>query len=133
MALAATEADDPAVTHGYRSVWRWHFYAALWTAPLLIVLILPGAIYLFDREFDGWWNRDIQTVAAGTTPLPLAKQEAIAKGAYPGGEINRVRLPCEPDEASVWNIRTAQGTVRDVYVDPYRGRVTGTAEPSVRR
>ena len=38
----------------YRTIWRWHFYAALWTAPLLIVLTLTGVIYLFDRELDGW-------------------------------------------------------------------------------
>ncbi len=131
MASATTETDETAVTHGYRSVWRWHFYAALWTAPLLIVLTLTGAIYLFDREFDGWWNRDIQTVAAGATSLPLAKQEAVVRNAFPGGEISRVRLPREVDEASVWNVRTAQGEVRDVYLDPYRGRITGTADPSV--
>jgi uncharacterized iron-regulated membrane protein len=130
MASAATEADDGAVTHGYRSVWRWHFYAALWTAPLLIVLTLTGAIYLFDREFDGWWNRDIQTVAAGATSLPLATQEAIVRSAFPGGEISRVRLPRASDEASVWNLRTAQGSVRDVYVDPYRGKVTGSTDPA---
>ncbi|MBK9999873.1 MAG: PepSY domain-containing protein [Sphingomonadales bacterium] len=130
MASAATEADDGSVIHGYRSVWRWHFYAALWTAPLLIVLTLTGAIYLFDREFDGWWNREIQTVAARATLLPLARQEAIVRGAFPGGEISRVRLPSAPDEASVWNIRTAQGEARDVYVDPYRGQVTGTADPA---
>jgi uncharacterized iron-regulated membrane protein len=130
MASAATEADDAAVTHGYRSVWRWHFYAALWTAPLLIVLTLTGAIYLFDREFDGWWNRDIQTVAAGAVSLPLARQKAVVRNAFPGGEISRVRLPHGEGEAAVWNVRTAQGAIRDVYVDPYRAQITGTADPS---
>ena len=131
MASAATEVDTAAATHGYRSVWRWHFYAALWTAPFLIILTLTGAIYLFDREFDGWWNRDIQTVASGAVSLPLARQEAVVRTAFPGGEIGRVRLPHGPGEASVWNVRTAQGTVRDVYVDPYRGQVTGMADPSL--
>jgi len=131
MASAATEVDDAAVTHGYRSVWRWHFYAALWTAPLLIVLTFTGAIYLFDREFDGWWNRDIQTVAAGPASLPLSRQEAVVRNALPGAEITRVRLPHGPGEAAVWNVRTAQGGIQDVYVDPYRGQVTGTADPSM--
>lgn len=130
MASAAIEVDDAAVTHGYRSVWRWHFYAALWTAPLLIVLTLTGAIYLFDREFDGWWNRDIQTVATGAVSLPLAKQEAVVRNAFPEAEISRVRLPYGAGEAAVWNVRTARGEIRDVYVDPYRGQVTGTVDPS---
>lgn len=131
MASAAIEADGDAVTHGYRAVWRWHFYAALWTAPLLIVLTLTGAIYLFDREFDGWWNRDIQTVPAGTVALPLTRQEAVVKDAFPGGVINRVDLPRRADEAPVWNVRTANGTSRDIYLDPYRGRVTGTTDPAM--
>lgn len=130
MASALIDMDEGATSHGYRAVWRWHFYAALWTAPVLIVLTLTGAIYLFDREIDGWWNRDIQSVSAEATPLPLAQQEARVKGAFPGGEISQVRLPHTPDEASIWNIRTAQGDVRDVYLNPYSGRVTGTTDPS---
>jgi len=94
MASAATEVDDAAVTHGYRSVWRWHFYAALWTAPLLIILTLTGAIYLFDREFDGWWNRDIQTVAAGAVSLPLGRQEAVVRDAFRSRPSMRCNLGC---------------------------------------
>ncbi|WP_374411226.1 PepSY-associated TM helix domain-containing protein [Novosphingobium colocasiae] len=130
MTSAATEADEGTVAHGYRSVWRWHFYAALWTAPLLVILTLTGAIYLFDREFDGWWNRDIQTVAAGPASLSLARQEVVVRAAFPGGEISRVRLPHSAGEAAVWNVTTAQGAIRDVYVDPYRGQITGTADPA---
>ncbi|MEQ1542814.1 MAG: PepSY domain-containing protein [Novosphingobium sp.] len=129
MTPAATEAADAPVTHGYRAVWRWHFYAALWTAPLLLVLTLTGAIYLFDREIDGWWNGGIQTVAAGPTALPLARQEAAIEAAFPGAEVVRVRLPRDPAQAAVWNIRNAEGTPVDVFLDPYRARVTGTADP----
>ena len=70
-------------TGAYRSVWRWHFYAGLFSAPLLIVLTLTGAIYLFDREIDGWWNRDMQAVAVGGAALPLAAQEAAVLRAAP--------------------------------------------------
>ncbi len=52
-----------------RAVWRWHFWAGLFVAPLLIVLTLSGALYLFDREIDGWWNRAAQTVPAGMLAL----------------------------------------------------------------
>jgi uncharacterized iron-regulated membrane protein len=41
-----------------------------------------------------------------------------------------VRLPHAAGEAAVWNVTTAQGDIRDVYVDPYRGTVTGSANPS---
>lgn len=130
MNLAASEAPEAPVTHGYRAVWRWHFYAALWTAPLLLVLTLSGALYLFDREIDGWWNRDVQTVAAGSAALPLARQEAAIKAAFPGAAMARVRLPREPGQAAVWNIRNAEGAAVDVYLDPASGRITGTRDPA---
>ena len=117
---------------GYRAVWRWHFYAALWTAPLLIVLTLSGAIYLFDREIDAWWNRDIQTVAPapGLAPLPLAQQEALVRTAHSGAAVLRVRLPFEPNEAAIWTVRSTDGIARDVYLDPSRGRITGERDPA---
>lgn len=131
MASAATEAQESAPHHGYRAVWRWHFLAALWTAPFLILLTLSGAVYLFDLEFESWWNRESQTVAAGTIALPLARQEALIKSAYPGGEIRRVRLPRGPQEASIWTIQTRAGRTADVFLDPYRGTITGAQDPSV--
>jgi hypothetical protein len=131
MATAATDAQDGAPRHGYRAVWRWHFLAALWTAPFLIILTLSGAIYLFDLEFDGWWNRESQTVAAGAAVLPLARQEALISAAYPGGEMRRVRLPRSPQEASIWTVQTRAGKIEDVYLDPYRGEITGTADPAL--
>ncbi len=122
---------EGAVRHGYRAVWRWHFFAALWTAPFLILLTLSGAIYLFDLEFESWWNRERQTVVAGAAALPLARQEALVKAAYPGSAINRVRLPRNPQEASIWTLSTGAGRAEDVYLDPYRGTITGTADPAM--
>lgn len=92
------------------------------------MLTLTGAIYLFDREIDGWWNRDIQWVAAGQSTLPLAEQEAIVAHRFPDAQFRRVTLPRQPGEAAVWTVSGDGGPV-DVYLDPYRGRITGTADP----
>jgi len=129
MASAGINGEEKSLAHGYRPVWRWHFFAGLWIAPFLIILTLSGAIYLFDREIDGWWNRDIQTVVALRQPLPLKEQEMAVLAAFPGASPVRVRLPRSGNEASVWNITTANGLTRDVYLDPYRGRVNGTKDP----
>lgn len=134
MAGADTIEAGKPTPRGYRAVWRWHFFAALWTAPFLIVLTLTGAIYLFDREIDGWWNRDIHTIEPGPSKLPLAIQEAAVRAAYPGATVNRVVLPRHGQEAAVWNITPEaepglKSAPVDVYLDPYRGTVTGTADP----
>lgn len=126
--------DGGPITHGYRAVWRWHFLAALWTAPVLIILALTGAIYLFDREFEGWWNRDVLSLAvpagrSGAESLPLVQQETIIAAHYPGSSIRRVVLPRTADEATVWAI-SDKGAAINVYIDPYRGTVTGTTDPA---
>jgi len=126
-------AEETVRPHGYRVVWRWHFYAALWTAPLLIVLTLSGAIYLFDREIDWWWNHSIQTLAPapGLAPLPLARQEALVRTALPGAAVLRVRLPFAAEEATIWTVRKEDGPALDVFLDARRGRITGTADSSL--
>lgn len=123
----ATTTRQPTT---YRAVWRWHFYAGLLCAPVLLLLSLTGAIYLFDREIDGWWNRDLQRVAVGAVALPLATQEAALVAAYPGASIGRVRLPDAPDEGARWFLRDAEGRGRLVFVDPYSARVLGDVDPA---
>ncbi|MGH8905718.1 MAG: hypothetical protein ACRD0K_04205 [Egibacteraceae bacterium] len=31
----------------YRAVWRWHFYAAAFVIPVLVMLAVTGMIHLF--------------------------------------------------------------------------------------
>lgn len=127
-AIVRPSAD--AKPHGYRAVWRWHFVAGLIIAPFLIVLTVTGAIYLFDREIEGWWNRDIRMVAVDGAPLSLAEQEARVAARFPGAAVTRVSLPRGPGEASVWNIAAREGP-RNVYLDPYAGVVTGVVDPDL--
>lgn len=129
MTSATMTGDKARPVSGYRAVWRWHFIAALWIAPVLLILTISGAIYIFDRQIDGWWNRDKLAVAAAGARLPLARQEAIVTNAFPDAKLRRVRLPRGPGEASVWNVERGNGAALDIYLDPYRGRVTGTADP----
>lgn len=129
MVSAALSKDEVKHPASYRIIWRWHFYAGLFIAPVLLILAVTGAFYLFDREFESWWHRDIQTVVAETTPLSLTRQEASVHNAYPDGIISRVRLPRVRDEASKWLVSLPNGKNREVYVDPYRARVTGSLDP----
>lgn len=40
----------------YRTVWRWHFYAGLLVLPLVILLSLSGALFLFKPQVERWKN-----------------------------------------------------------------------------
>jgi len=130
--FAAASADavpDRSATH--RAVWRWHFYAGLFVAPVLLLLAVTGSLYLFDREIQAWWDRDMARVAVAE-PLPLGVQEAAVRAAYPGAEPTVVALPWRPDLASEWTVRLPGGGERTVFVDPYRARVTGSVDRATR-
>lgn len=119
-----------AAASRYRAIWRWHFYAGLLIAPVLILLAATGAIYLFDREIDRWWSGPIATVPTGTATASFAEQEASVRKAQPG-VIKRVVLPFDPGDTSKWLVKSPIGDEIEVHVDPYRNRVTGTLDPAM--
>jgi uncharacterized iron-regulated membrane protein len=114
----------------YRAVWRWHFYAGLCSAPVLLVLALTGGLYLFDREIDGLAHRALLHVEARGTVTDLATQEAAVAAAFPGAGITSMTLPRATDEASRWMLDLPDGSRREVFVDPYTARLQGDANPA---
>ncbi|WP_149498845.1 PepSY-associated TM helix domain-containing protein [Roseiconus lacunae] len=47
-----------------RWFWAWHFWIGLVASPVLVVLAVTGAIYIFKSELEIWWYAD--QVAAET-------------------------------------------------------------------
>ncbi|MFC6080251.1 PepSY-associated TM helix domain-containing protein [Sphaerisporangium aureirubrum] len=119
----------------YRAVWRWHFYAGLFVAPILVVLAVTGSIYLFKEPFEEWRYRDVRTLAAPVTAAqPLSRQIDAARSARPGAPVMTVIPPTAPDrstrvilagaESGPW----AQGI--SVYVHPGTLKVLGQIDDS---
>ncbi|GAB1820994.1 PepSY-associated TM helix domain-containing protein [Herbidospora sp. RD11066] len=94
------DTDPKASTHNYRLLWRWHFYAGVFVAPILFVMAVTGSIYLFKEPFEEWTQRDVRTVAAVANPVPLADQVAAAQLTRPGKAIRAVLPPSGPDRAT---------------------------------
>ena len=109
----------------YRRVWRWHFFAGLFVAPLLLMLALTGGLYLFDAEIDDWWQQPHNRVQPLASARPLAEQEAAVQAAYPGARLQRYVHPAAADRAAQWSLTTQSGQALDVFVDPYRAQVQG--------
>jgi Uncharacterized iron-regulated membrane protein len=133
-----TETRPPARDTGsqrYRAVWRWHFYAGLLVAPVILVLAVTGAIYLFKEPFEAWRYSDVRTLATPVaSPRPLAEQIAAAQATRPGVPVRSVIPPPAPDrstrvilegaESGPW----AEGV--SVYVHPGTNEVLGTIDDS---
>lgn len=112
------------LSSAYRAVWRWHFYAGLFVLPVLMLMALTGALYLFKPEIeaaaygrmtrieprDQWTSPDLWTAAA----------QAVA-----GGQAISVVAPRQADQAVQVKVRTVQGQ-RTVFVDPYDAQVQGS-------
>ena len=85
-------ADNQQTTALYRLLWRWHFYAGLVVLPMMVLLALTGAVYLFKPQLDHWQERDYRgLVQAGQVSPEVQLQAALA--AYPGASFHSYRLP----------------------------------------
>ncbi|MDA8523719.1 PepSY-associated TM helix domain-containing protein [Acidovorax sp. NCPPB 4044] len=123
----AAEASPLRAASLYRAVWRWHFYAGLLVLPFLAWLAVTGGAYLFQREIDGWYHRDLLRVpvaAPAGAGLPHGAVVAAALAAQPGQWFRYTPAEAPGESASV-GIATAGGERVAVYVDPATARVLG--------
>lgn len=108
----------------YRSVWRWHFYAGLLVMPLLLVLALTGAVYLFHDEIEDTAHASLRFAPQRSAELPLSRLIAAARAAYPG-EVTRIDVPADPRRTAQVFVTPARGEPLRVFVDPGSARVHG--------
>ncbi|MDO7868313.1 PepSY-associated TM helix domain-containing protein [Nocardioides jiangxiensis] len=139
--------DDPTPTRRkakpsgglFRAFWRWHFYASFLVIPVLLVLAGTGLIYLLRFQVEPVLHGDLLKVdvPAGASRLSYDDQAAAVRKAYPDGRIASVVEPSAPDRSTDFTVSTAtpgsreaeDATIREVYVDPYSGRVLGALDP----
>ncbi len=80
-----------------RAVFFWHGWSALMIAPVLLVLLLTGSAYLFDREFDQWWQQDALELTPKGTPRYLGAAAEFFTPAVSGldhqqGDVTTMKL-----------------------------------------
>ncbi|MEC4589653.1 PepSY domain-containing protein [Nitrospirillum amazonense] len=109
----------------YRLVWRWHFYAGLAVAPLLLILAITGAIYLFNDEINDLAYPGLRFVTQGTEPVALGRMVAAAEASRPGAVATRVDTPSAPDRSVQVFLALPDGAARQAFVDPYTSAVLG--------
>ncbi|WP_408952360.1 PepSY-associated TM helix domain-containing protein [Lysobacter sp. Hz 25] len=108
----------------YRAVWRWHFYAGLFVAPLLLILAITGSIYLFNDEIEDTVHADLRFAPERRASLPPSRLIAAVQAAYPG-TVTRIDLPSQPRRTAQVFVTPAQGAPLRVFVDPGTARVHG--------
>lgn len=107
----------------YRTIWRWHFYAGIFSIPFVIILALTGAIYLFKPYYEHWQENDYRGLQITGDALAPNQQITAALAAIDGGKFLSYRLPQAADEAVAINVQAEKNW--QVFVNPYTGEVLG--------
>lgn len=130
MATANPDPQEQSNASTRRAVYFWHAWSALMVAPVLLVLLLTGSLYLFDREFDEAWQRQAyKVVPDGQPAASLAEQQNVLRALYPQASINKVLLPRHDGQAVRWQLDSEQGS-RLLYLDPYQLTVNAIEDPA---
>ena len=115
----------------FRAFWRWHFYASFLVIPILLVLATTGLVYLFRFQLEPLLHADLMKVdvPADVVAQPYAAQERAVERALPDATVVSMSEPKEPGRTTVFSVTRADGTTRDVYVNPYGAKVLGSLNP----
>jgi uncharacterized iron-regulated membrane protein len=124
-------------------LWRWHFYAGVFSIPFMIILALSGLIYLFRTEIDAILYSDrihipASSLQAQNTPQNLQSQwlSAINELTTKNSGVLSLKsvVPPARKEMSTKFVFLSPEADREfsVYVDPYSSKVLGTVEESLR-
>ncbi len=124
LAIAAQRAGQR------RALYFWHAWSALMVAPVLLLLLLSGSIYLFDREFDHAWRASAYAVVpTGRAAASLQQQQDFLRQQYPTATLRKVLLPREATQAVCWQLDMEAGS-RLLYLDPYQLKVNAIEDPA---
>jgi len=111
-----------------RRAWRIHFYAALFSAPFLVLLALTGLVILYTAPLSEALHRDLLTVTPRTSSVSLEQQRTAAAAAFPDLTIDMVVPPSAPDRSTMIELTDGADLYQNVFVDPYSGQVLGSME-----
>lgn len=138
--MATSIDDDIRGAALHRVLWRLHFWAGLFGAPIVLFAALTGLLYVFSPQIEAWRHGALDHVPVGPHRVALDDQVAAAQAAQPDGLLRFVVPAHRPgDTTQVFlgapheHHAMAQGgdhthglpTGRIVYVDPYSGQVLG--------
>ena len=135
----ATNLDEPQTDSAskknrlYPVVWRWHFYAGLLIAPILWLITLTGALYVFSTELSEWRDQDMLYVTPETERLSYDQLREIASQSAISDDLEAVIVHTDPAR-SVAFVAHLEGEPNNraddqhqrIFLNPYNGTVLGS-------
>ncbi|HUD93084.1 PepSY domain-containing protein [Sphingobium sp.] len=108
----------------YRAMWRWHFYAGLIVLPVLALMAVTGALYLYKSEIEALlypvhvMSTEDRPTLAPAHIISITEQSAKAR-------VIQLLHPSAPDES--WRVTTDTRNGREIvyFVDAKSGLILG--------
>ena len=128
---APTSAVDTSAGNGsrWRSVWRLHFYAGMFSMPFIVLMALTGLVILYSQPIHDLTQGDIRTVSAGQSLVSFDEQEKAVELAYPDVAVTGVTMPADRHHSTIFSLDDGSKAGLEVMVNPYTGKVLGTNKP----
>ncbi len=113
---------------GYRTLWRWHFYAGLFVMPFLVILAITGTLYCFQPQIEPLLYRHRLVVEPQAQPR-LSEEVLLARArkSMPEGSLAMTAaINQDPARSAEFVFRLPDGEKQSVYLNPYTGAILGT-------
>jgi uncharacterized iron-regulated membrane protein len=121
-------------TRGYRTLWRWHFYAGLFVMPFLVILAITGSIYCFAPQIEPLLYSHQLVVAPQSAPR--LGEDTLLAGARKGLPVGAIpitaRISAQANRSTEFIFRMPDGRKASVYLNPYDGTLLGQLDPEHR-
>lgn len=103
----------------YNRFWRWHFFGALFMAPLLITLTLSGIGYLFYNNVENVAYKDLFFGnSEETDQLTIDEGISLVKHENKGFEVSKVMIMDEPYNKRL-TLQSDSGEEKYVFLDEH--------------
>ncbi|QDT49137.1 PepSY-associated TM helix [Symmachiella dynata] len=129
---AAASPKPAASGNLYANVWRWHFYAGLLTAPILWIVTITGALYVFRTELTELRDHDLLRVTPAEQRMSYEELKQVAVTAHGSSDLEA--LIVYPDNTRSIQFVGHHGEEGEhgpeehklIHIDPYSGTLLGT-------
>ncbi|WP_025785941.1 PepSY domain-containing protein [Sporosarcina sp. D27] len=112
----------------YNRFWRWHFFGALFMAPLLITLTLSGIGYLFYNNVENVAYKDLFFGNSEETyQLTIDEGISLVKHENEGFEVAKIMIMDEPYNTRI-TLSSESGEEKYVFLDEHN-EIVGSQNP----
>lgn len=110
----------------WRTLWRTHFYAGLFAAPVLVMFAITGLVILYAQPIQDVLQGDLRTVSASGKWRSFDAQQRAVERAYPDATVTAVVVPRNATTSTQFGLDGG----RAVFVNPYTNEVLGSTDPA---